>query len=85
MFENFEVRRIYDEEQAKWYFSVIDIVAILTEQKDYQKARDYWNKLAQRLRDEGGNEPLTKCQRLKLPAADGKLRETMGRQMLKLF
>lgn len=71
IFENFKIRRVYDEKSEKWYFSVIDIVAVLTEQYDYQKARNYWNKLAQRLREEG-NESVTNCQRLKLEASDGK-------------
>ena len=71
IFEGKRVRRAWDEKKEKWYFSVIDVVAILTEQYDYQKARNYWNKLAQRLREEG-NESLTRCQRLKLEASDGK-------------
>ncbi len=71
IFEGKKVRRVWDDKKEKWYFSVIDIVAVLTEQNDYQKARNYWNKLAQRLREEG-NESLTHCQRLKLEASDGK-------------
>lgn len=71
IFENFKIRRAYNEKTDKWYFSVIDIIAALTEQHDYQRARNYWNKLAQRLREEG-NESVTNCQRLKLEASDGK-------------
>lgn len=71
IFEDQVVRREWDEEQEKWYFSVIDIIALLTEQKDYQKARKYWNKLAQRLKEEG-SEVVTNCHRLKLTAKDGK-------------
>src|SRR3989338_430045 len=71
IFENFKIRRVYDEKTEIWYFSVIDIVAILIEQNNYQKARNYWNKLAQRLRAEG-SESVTNCQRLKLEAGDGK-------------
>ncbi len=71
IFENFKIRRVYDEKTEKWYFSVIDVVGALTEQHDYQKARNYWNKLAQRLREEG-SESVTNCQRLKLKASDGK-------------
>lgn len=71
IFETHKIRRFYNEKKETWYFSVIDIVAALTEQLDYQKARNYWNKLAQRLREEG-SESVTKCQRLKLEASDGK-------------
>jgi len=71
IFENFRIRRIYNRQLEMWYFSVIDVVAALTEQHDYQKARNYWNKLAQRLREEG-SESVTNCQRLKLEASDGK-------------
>ena len=75
IFENFSIRKHYDEEKNLWYFSVIDIVAALIEQKDFQKARNYWNKLAERLRKEG-SQTMTKCQRLKLQAQDGKMRLT---------
>ena len=70
VFQDNKIRRIWNNEQ--WYFSVIEIVAILTEQKDYQKVRKYWNKLNQRLRDEG-SEVVTNCRQLKLIAEDGKL------------
>src|SRR3989338_6345665 len=60
---------------GEWWFSLIDIVAVLTDQQDFQTARKYWNKLIQRLRDEG-SEVVTNCHRLKLLAEDGKLRET---------
>jgi hypothetical protein len=75
IFENFRIRRHYDEKTETWYFSVIDIVAALTEQNDFQVARSYWKKLAQRLRDDG-SEVVTKCHRLKMIAQDGKMRET---------
>ena len=55
----------------KWYFSVIDIVAVLTEQKDYDKANNYWRKLKQRLKEEG-SEVVTNCHGLKMKAKDGK-------------
>jgi DNA-damage-inducible protein D len=71
LFENFEIRRLYDEDNEIWYFSVIDIVQALIQQPDYQKARKYWNKLKERLKKEG-NESVTNCHRLKLTAADGK-------------
>ncbi|MEI6532404.1 MAG: BRO family protein [Candidatus Roizmanbacteria bacterium] len=71
IFENYKIRRIYDENSETWFFSVIDVVAALNEQTDYGKAKNYWNKLAQRLREEG-NESVTNCQQLKLEASDGK-------------
>jgi len=71
IFEGQKIRRIWDEEKEKWLFSVIDIIQILTEQIDYQKARKYWNKLSQRLREEG-SESVTKCHQLKMEASDGK-------------
>lgn len=71
IFEGRRIRRVWDEEKELWYFSVVDVVRALTEQPDYQKARNYWNKLAERLRKEG-SESVTKCQRLKLEASDGK-------------
>ncbi len=73
VFQGNNIRRLlYNKE---WYYSIIDIVAILTEQEDYLKARKYWNKISQRLREEG-SEVVTNCHRLKLPAPDGKLRLT---------
>ena len=71
IFENFKIRRVFDEKKEIWYFSVVDIVAILTDQTDFQTARSYWKKLAQRLRDEG-SQVVTKCHRLKMVAIDGK-------------
>jgi len=70
-FEKFKIRREWDKGKEKWYFSVIDIVAVLTEQTDYQRARKYWNKLKERLRKEG-SQSVTNCHQLKLVAADGK-------------
>lgn len=71
IFEAFKIRRHYDEEKEMWYFSVIDIVAALTDQSDFQIARKYWNKLKERLKKEG-NESVTNCHQLKLLSADGK-------------
>ena len=73
LFESRQVRAEWDEENEKWWFSVIDIVAILTEQPDAFHARNYWNVLKNRLRKEG-NQTLTNCKRLKLTAEDGKQR-----------
>lgn len=71
IFEEHEIRRVYDEALETWWFSVVDIVQVLTQQPDYQTARKYWNKLKGRL-DKEGSESVTNCHRLKLPAADGK-------------
>ncbi len=71
VFEDFKIRRIYDEEKEIWYFSVVDIIGVLIQQKDFQTARKYWNKLKERLKKEG-SESVTNCHQLKLGAADGK-------------
>jgi DNA-damage-inducible protein D len=71
IFDQYEIRRLYDEEREMWFFSVVDIVQALIQQPEYQLARNYWNKLKARLRKEG-NESVTNCHRLKLEAADGK-------------
>ena len=71
IFEEHEIRRVYDEATEIWWFSIVDIVQILTQQPDYQTARKYWNKLKERLGKEG-SQSVTNCHRLKLPAADGK-------------
>ena len=70
-FDGQSIRRVYDEDTKTWWFSVIDVVQVLTQQPDYQTARKYWNKLRERLSKEG-SESVTNCHRLKLPAADGK-------------
>lgn len=74
-FENKQIRSHWDSEQEKWYFSIIDIIAVLTEQTDYQTARNYWKVLKNRLKKEG-NETVTNCNRLKMLAIDGKMRLT---------
>ncbi|MFA5821162.1 MAG: hypothetical protein WC873_03645 [Candidatus Gracilibacteria bacterium] len=71
IFEDYNIRRLYDEKNEKWYFSVVDVVQVLIQQKDYQAARKYWNKLKERLVKEE-SESVTKCHQLKLEAADGK-------------
>jgi len=75
MFENYKIRRIYDEESEIWWFSVIDIVQVLTQQADYQAARNYWKVLKNRLSKEG-SQLVTNCNRLKMTASDGKQRLT---------
>lgn len=76
IFEEYEIRRVYDEEKEIWYFSVIDIIQVLTQQPDYQAARNYWKVLKNRLKKEGGDQTVTKCNQLKLLAPDGKNRLT---------
>ena len=75
LFEGKKVRIVWDEEQEKYWFSVVDIVQVLTGSFDYQQARKYWKVLKGRLIKEG-NETVTNCYQLKLPAADGKRRLT---------
>ena len=71
-----KVRSFWDEEREEWWFSVVDGVGGLTEQPDSRKATLYWSKLKERLRDEGADQLLTKCQQLKMMAKDGKKRLT---------
>ena len=75
LFEEKKVRAVYDDVGEKWYFSIVDVCGVLTESKDPLTARKYWNKLKQRLKEEG-NETVTNCHQLKLKAADGKMRKT---------
>lgn len=70
-FEDQSIRRLYDEATETWWFSVVDVVQVLTQQADFQTARKYWNQLKRRLAAEG-SQSVTDCHRLKLPAADGK-------------
>ena len=72
LFEDQKIRTAWDEEKEEWYFSVVDVVAVLTESKD---PAAYWRKLKQRLKEEG-NETVTNCHGLKMTAADGKKRMT---------
>ena len=84
LFEERKFRTIWDEEHEKWYFSIVDVVAVLTEQSDMLKARKYWNKLKQRLLEEG-NQTVTNCHQLKMKAADGKMRLTDVADQEQLF
>jgi DNA-damage-inducible protein D len=71
VFEDYEIRRVYDEKKEVWYFSVVDIIRVLIQQPDFQAARNYWKVLKNRLKSEG-SQSVTKCNRLKMTAADGK-------------
>ncbi len=71
IFESFKIRRMYDEKSGTWYFSVVDIIAALLQQPDFQAARNYWKVFKNRLKKEG-NKSVTNCNQLRLPAADGK-------------
>ena len=73
IFEGQKIRRLWNEKKEKWYFSVSDIIAILTDSVD---PLAYWRKLKERLLKEDANETVTKCHRLKMIAADGKMRLT---------
>ncbi len=75
IFEGRKVRRVWDEEKEMWYFSVIDVVAVLINQTDFKKAKSYWSTLKERLKNEG-NESVTKCDQLKLQSSDGKFYKT---------
>jgi biotin operon repressor len=70
LFQERKVRTVWDDQEEKWYFSIVDVCGVLTDSKDALTARKYWNKLKQRLKDEG-NETVTNCYQLKLRAADG--------------
>lgn len=77
MFENQVIRTAWDEEHEEWYFSIVDAIAILTEQPDQRGASNYWAKLKQRLVEEGANQLLTNCQQLKMKShKDGKRYKT---------
>ena len=87
LFEDRRIRTAWDEANEEWYFSVVDVVGVLTDSPDYNTGRKYWNKLKQRLKEEG-SELVTKCHQLKMTAADGKKRLTDvadTEQMLRLI
>lgn len=75
LFEQKQVRTVWSDEEEKWYFSIVDIISILTNQLDHQGARNYWKVMKNRLLKEG-NETVTNCNRLKIKAEDGKMRLT---------
>ena len=84
LFQERKVRTVWDDKDEKWYFSIVDVVEILADSKDYQTARNYWKVLKNRLKKEG-NETVTNCNRLKLLSADGKMRLTDVADQEQLF
>jgi len=74
LFESKRIRTAWDEEKQEWYFSIVDVVGVLTD-NDYQAARNYWKVMKLRLKDEG-NQTVTNCNQLKMLAEDGKMRQT---------
>lgn len=84
LYENKEVRSVWDEEKEEWYFSVVDVVGVLTEQENARRASTYWAVLKKRLKEEG-NELLTICKQLKMKATDGKMRLTDVADMQGIF
>lgn len=71
LFQNQQIRTEWDANREEWYFSIVDVVAVLTEQPDYKGAQNYWKVLKSRLKKEG-SELVTECDQLKMTAADGK-------------
>lgn len=84
LYENKEIRSVWDEEKEEWYFSVVDVVGVLTEQENARGASTYWAVLKKRLKEEG-NELLTICKQLKMKATDGKMRLTDVADMQGVF
>jgi hypothetical protein len=76
LFENQQVRLAWDGDAEEWYFSIVDVVGVLTEQETARNASTYWAVLKKRLKDEGAEQLLTDCKQLKLTASDGKKRMT---------
>ena len=76
LFEDQPIRSAWDEEAEEWYFSIVDVVGVLTEHPDARHASTYWAVLKKRLNEEGASELLTNCKQLKLKASDGKRRAT---------
>ena len=76
IFEDKKIRTAWNEEEEEWYFSVVDVVGVLTDQPTQRGASNYWAKLKERLKSEGADQLLTNCQQLKMTAHDGKKRLT---------
>ena len=76
LFEDKRIRTAWDEEKEEWFFSVVDVIAVLTDQPNQRGASNYWAKLKQRLKEEGADQLLTNCQQLKMLSSDGKRYKT---------
>ena len=75
LFEDRKIRTVWDDKEEKWYFSIVDVVGVLTDQPDIEHARNYWKVLKHRLKKEG-NKSVTNCNQLKLKSSDGKYYNT---------
>ena len=84
LYEDQPIRTAWDEEAEEWYFSVVDVVGVLTDQPDARRASTYWAVLKKRLKNEGADQLLTNCKQLKMTAADGKKRMTDEWHSLKI-
>ncbi|GHU76086.1 hypothetical protein FACS189461_3220 [Spirochaetia bacterium] len=84
IFDTKKVRTLWNEDEEEWYFSIVDVVAVLTDQASHAGARNYWKVLKNRLKSEG-NETVTNCNQLKMPAPDGKMRLTDVANTQQLF
>ena len=84
LYENKEIRSVWDEEKEEWYFSVVDVVGVLTEQENARGASTYWAVLKKRLKEEG-NELLTICKQLKMKSSSGKKRKILAGNMKDIF
>ena len=84
LFESKKVRTVWDEEKQEWFFSIVDVCGVLTDQPTHERARNYWKVLKNRLKKEG-SEVVTNCNQLKLVAEDGKSRETDVADMATMF
>jgi prophage antirepressor-like protein len=85
LFEDQKVRTVWDDELEEWFFSIVDVCGVLTEQKTSRGASTYWAVLKNRLAAEGADELLTNCKRLKMRAADGKMRYTDAADTEQMF
>ena len=84
LFEQRKVRTVWDDQEEKWYFSIVDVVSVLTD-SDYQAARKYWKVLKGRLDKEGAKQVVTNCYQLKMVAADGRMRATDAADVETMF
>jgi len=84
LFEQKQIRRLWNEDKEKWFFSLVDIIGVLTDQADHRKAQSYWTTLKNRLKEEG-SQVVTKCDQLKMLASDGKFYQTDAADVETIF